>query len=232
MSKNLSIILSTYNEELFIEETLKYIINTFPECEIIIVDDSSKDNTIGIIKKLNITNVKLYERKSRGLASAFLLGLINSSREIVGWIDSNQGKLIEKYPEMINQLETNDVVILSRYVEGGLDKRNKKRVMTSKAINTLCRHVLDPSIKDYTSSMFVMKRSVLNQVIPIAYGHGEFFIEFLYKVKKNNLKIKEVPFIQEADKEELSKTASNIYRFINLGKDYIFRIFITIIRKN
>ena len=80
--------------------------------------------------------------------------------------------------------------------------------------------------------MFVMKRSVLNQVIPIAYGHGEFFIEFLYKVKKNNLKIKEVPFIQEADKEELSKTASNIYRFINLGKDYIFRIFITIIRKN
>ena len=232
MSKNLSIILSTYNEELFIEETLKYIVNTFPECEIIIVDDNSKDNTINIVKKLNIKNVKLFERKSRGLASAFLLGLINSSKEVIGWIDSNQGKLIKRYPAMIDQLDTNDMVILSRYVEGGIDERNKKRVLTSKAINSLCRYVLGSSIKDYTSSMFVMKRSVLNQVIPIAYGHGEFFIEFLYKVKKNNLKIKEVPFIQEADKEELSKTASNIYRFINLGKDYIFRIFITIIRKN
>ena len=56
MSKNLSIILSTYNEELFIEETLKNIIKTFPECEIIIVDDSSKDKTIDIIEKLNIKN--------------------------------------------------------------------------------------------------------------------------------------------------------------------------------
>ena len=77
-----------------------------------------------------------------------------------------------------------------------------------------------------------MKRTVLNQVIPIAYGHGEFFIEFLYKVKKNNLKIKEIPFIQRPDHEEFSKTASNIYRFINLGKNYIIRIFISLIRKN
>ena len=232
MSKNLSIILSTYNEELFIEETLKNIIKIFPECEIIIVDDSSKDKTIGIIKKLNIKNIKLFERKSRGLASAFLLGLINSSKDIIGWIDSNQGKLITKYPEMISHLDSNDLVLLSRYVDGGLDKRNKKRIITSKIINILCGFLLSSSIKDYTSSMFVMKRTVLNEVIPIAYGHGEFFIEFLYKIKKSNLKIKEIPFIQEADHEELSKTASNIYRFINLGKDYIFRIFITFIRKN
>ena len=232
MSKNLSIILSTYNEELFIEETLKNIIKIFPECEIIIVDDSSKDKTIDIIKKLNIKNIKLFERKSRGLASAFLLGLINSSKDIIGWIDSNQGKLITKYPEMISHLDSNDLVLLSRYVDGGLDKRNKKRIITSKIINILCGFLLNSSIKDYTSSMFVMKRTVLNEVIPIAYGHGEFFIEFLYKIKKSNLKIKEIPFIQEADHEELSKTASNIYRFINLGKDYIFRIFITFIRKN
>ena len=232
MSKNLSIILSTYNEELFIEETLKNIIKTFLECEIIIVDDSSKDKTIDIIKKLNIKNIKLFERKSRGLASAFLLGLINSSKDIIGWIDSNQGKLITKYPEMINHLDFNDMVLLSRYVEGGLDKRNKKRIITSNIINILCRCLMGSSIKDYTSSMFVMKRTVLNEVIPIAYGHGEFFIEFLYKIKKSNLKIKEIPFIQEADHEGLSKTASNIYRFINLGKDYIFRIFIAFIRKN
>jgi glycosyltransferase involved in cell wall biosynthesis len=232
MSKNLSIILSTYNEELFIEETLKNIIKTFPECEIIIVDDSSKDNTINIIKKLKIKNIKLFERRSRGLASAFLLGLINSSKDTIGWIDSNQGKLIKKYPEMINLLDSNDLVLLSRYVDGGLDERNKKRVMTSKIINTLCKYVLGHAIKDYTSSMFVMRRTVLNQVIPIAYGHGEFFIEFLYKIKKSNLRIKEIPFTQEADHEELSKTASNIYRFINLGKDYIFRVFISLIRKN
>ena len=207
--KGISIILSTYNEELFIEETLK-----------------------NIIKQLNIKNVKLFERKNRGLASAFLLGLINSSKEIVGWIDSNQGKLISNYPEMINNLDSNDIVLLSRYAEGGLDKRSKKRVSTSKIINKLCRIILGNSIKDYTSGMFVMKRSVLNQAIPIAYGHGEFFIEFIYKIKKNNLKIKEVPYTQEPDHEGMSKTASNIFRFISLGADYIIRVFIALIRKN
>ena len=80
--------------------------------------------------------------------------------------------------------------------------------------------------------MFVMKRSVLNHATPIAYGHGEFFIEFLYKVKKSKLKIKEVPYVQEPEYEQMSKTASNIFRFINLGKDYIIRIFISLIRKN
>ena len=40
MSKDLSIILSTYNEELFIEDTINIIKETFPECEIILVDDN------------------------------------------------------------------------------------------------------------------------------------------------------------------------------------------------
>ena len=232
MSKNLSIILSTYNEELFIEETLKNIIKIFPECEIIIVDDSSKDNTITIIKKLNIKNIKLFERRSRGLASAFLLGLINSSKDIIGWIDSNQGKLIKRYPEMIDLLDSNDLVLLSRYVDGGLDERNKKRVMTSKIINTLCKYVLGNTIKDYTSSMFVMRRTVLNHVIPIAYGHGEFFIEFLYKSLKEGKKIIELPYIHPPDVEGMSKTASSITRFFHLGFNYIIRIVQSIFMRN
>jgi hypothetical protein len=62
---------------------------------------------------------------------------------------------------MIKNLENNDIVILSRYVNGGKDLRTKKRILTSKLINFFCRIILSNKIKDYTSGVFLMKRNVL-----------------------------------------------------------------------
>ena len=76
-----------------------------------------------------------------------------------------------------------------------------------------------------------MHRNVLKHGIPIAYGHGEFFIEFLYKIKKNGVRICEIPYIQPPDLEG-SKTASSILRFFKLGLGYFIRILITRFRIN
>ena len=154
MVKKVSIILSTYNEALFIEDTIKEIFNNIKDAEIVLVDDNSTDGTFDIVKKMNNPNIKAYSRKSRGLASAFLVGLINSSSDIVGWLDSNMGELSKRLPEMINRLDEYDVVILSRYVDGGVDLRSKPRVITSQLINYFCRLVLSNKIKDYTSGVF------------------------------------------------------------------------------
>ena len=132
---------------------------------------------------------------------------------------------------MIKKLDTYDIVLLSRYVEGGGDQRSSMRILSSKMINYFCRLVLGSEIKDYTSSIFLMKKEVLKYGVPIAYGHGEFFIEFLYKVKKNGMKICELPYVQPPDQEG-SKTASSIIRFFSLGFSYLIRIMITRFRKN
>ena len=71
-----------------------------------------------------------------------------------------------------------------------------------------------------------MKRKIIDEVTILGYGHGEFFIEFLYKCLKANLKIKEIPFVQPPDKEGLSKTASGLLNFFRLGLNYIIRIII------
>ncbi len=99
MDKKISIILCTYNESLFIEETINEIQNNVKNVEIILVDDSSTDGTLEKVKKINNPNLKIYSRKFRGLASAFLLGLINSSGDIVGWIDSNRSQQQKNYPK-------------------------------------------------------------------------------------------------------------------------------------
>ena len=231
MDKKISIILSTYNEAAIIEESIDKIFNTIKNVEVVVVDDNSTDGTLKILNSIENKNLKVYSRKSRGLASAFLLGMINTDGDYVGWTDSNMPQLTYHFKEMINKLDSYDVILLSRYIEGGGDQRSKMRILSSKIINFICRLFLGSGIKDYTSSIFIMKRNVLIHGVPIAYGHGEFFIEFLYKIKKNGMKICELPYVQPPDLEG-SKTAASIIRFFTLGLSYLIRILIIRFRKN
>jgi len=228
MDKKISIILSTYNEAPFVVQTINEILNNIKNVEIILVDDSSTDGTLEKVKKINNPNLKIYSRRFRGLASSFLLGLINSSGDIVGWVDSNMKSAAAKLPEMIDQLNNNDIVLLSRYVEGGDDKREKFRSFAGRFLNWIYQLTLSKKILDYTSGMFVMKREVLLMAIPNCLGHGEFFVEFIYKAHKRGVKIYELPFIQPSDLEghiKRSKTASSLFHFIHLGFHYISVIF-------
>lgn len=231
MDKKVSIILSTYNEALFIEKTINEIFKSIENVEIVLVDDNSKDGTLEKVKSIDNRNLKFISRNSRGLASAFLLGMINTDGDYVGWTDSNMPQLIPLFKEMVKKLNEYDVVLLSRYIDGGGDQRSRIRILSSKVINFICRLLLGNEIKDYTSSIFLMKRNVLIHGVPIAYGHGEFFIEFLYKIKKNGIKIYELPYVQPPDAEG-SKTASSIIRFFTLGLSYLTRILIIRFRKN
>ena len=95
MNKKVFIILTTYNEALEIKETISKINEFIPNAEIILVDDNSTDGTIEKAKSTNNPNLICYSRKGRGLASAFLVGLINSSGSIVGWVDSNMSNIIK-----------------------------------------------------------------------------------------------------------------------------------------
>ena len=142
------------------------------------------------------------------------------------------GELAEIFPKMIADLDNFDLVLLSRYVKGGSDERIFIRVFCSKIINFFCRLLLSNEIKDYTSSIFVMKRSVLNETVLLGYGHGDFFIEFLYSVIKKKFKIKEIPYKQKKDDDENNtNTSPNLIKFFILGFFYFTRIFITRFRR-
>ena len=77
-----------------------------------------------------------------------------------------------------------------------------------------------------------MKREVLLSSIPIGIGHGEFFIEFLYKAHKAGLRITELPYSHPPDIKGMSKTASSIFRFCFLGFRYFLRVIQTLIGRN
>ena len=143
------------------------------------------------------------------------------------------GELAEKFPDMIRELKTHDLILLSRYVEGGSDNRILMRVYGSRLINFVCRVILGNKIKDYTSSIFIMKRKILNETSLLGYGHGDFFVEFLYSVIKKNFLIKEIPYVQKKDDLDNNTTTSpNLFRFLLLGFFYFLRVLIIKIRRD
>ena len=132
---------------------------------------------------------------------------------------------------MISKLDTYDIVLLSRYINGGGDQRNTVRVLSSKLINGLARFILRSKINDLSSGIFVMRRDVLLDVVPVATGHGEFFVEFLSHAEKKGNKILEIPYIHPIDIDGNSKSFPNLPKFLLLGFFYILRLFQTIFRR-
>lgn len=90
----ISIIIPTYNADLYIEETLQSIENqTSKEWKCILVDDYSNDNTILKIEKFikNKDNFKLIQKKNekKGANSSRNLGIFNSDGNALVFIDAD-----------------------------------------------------------------------------------------------------------------------------------------------
>src|SRR5690349_9930784 len=186
----ISIVLATYNERENIGDTIRGIVQSLPDSEVIVVDDDSPDGTSRVAADVADPRVKVICRVgTRGLASAFNRGIIESRGEIVGWMDADMSMPPRLLPEMIDKLKEYDIVIGSRYVPGAKDDRAALRVSASWLINRLAGLVLGRDIKDYDSGFVVLRRSVFDKVSIIPTGYGAYFMEFLYACRKKGLTV-------------------------------------------
>jgi dolichol-phosphate mannosyltransferase len=228
-----SIVLATYNERENILDTIESIFhNVKDSVEVIVVDDDSSDMTWQLVEELNDTRVKLIRRvETRGLASAFNRGVIESRGEVVGWMDADMCMPPSLLPEMIRKLDEYDIVVGSRYAPGGIDDRAFLRVASSRLINGLASMVLGYGIKDYDSGFVVLKRSVFDKVSIIPTGYGAYFMEFLYTCRKKGLTVYEIPYVFRDRAKGISKSAPSILKFFRTGMQYVMRIFTARLRK-
>ena len=102
------------------------------------VDDDSPDGTWKLAQDLDDPRVKVIRRVgTRGLASAFNRGILESRGGIVGWMDADMCMPPSVLPDMYRMLvdEGFDIVIGSRYAPGGVDDRRPIRTLASRLIN-------------------------------------------------------------------------------------------------
>jgi len=88
-----SVIVPTYNRALWIEKTIRSVLNqTYQEVEIIIVDDGSTDGTEEIILrdfKNSTIPIKLYKKDHGGCASARNKGIEHAKGDFIAFLDSD-----------------------------------------------------------------------------------------------------------------------------------------------
>ncbi len=229
----ISIILATYNERENICDTIRGILGSVAgEVEVIVVDDDSPDETWKKASELNDPRVQVIRRvATRGLASAFNRGIIESRGDVVGWMDADMSMPPELLPVMIEKLNNYDVAVGSRYAEGGSDDRHWLRVLASRCINRFAGLVLGFGIRDYDSGFVVLRRSVFDKVSIIPTGYGAYFMEFLYTCRRKGLSVVEVPYAFTDRTKGVSKSAPSLLRFLWTGMGYVVRILISRLRR-
>lgn len=223
MLKKTSVILPTYNERENITPLVKEIIDNLKafDYEIIIVDDNSPDGTGEEAKKLEkeYKNVQAIIRiGEKGLAKSIKDGILTSKGDYIIVMDTDFSHPSDVIPRLLEHIEENDLVIASRYTEGGSMDAPFYKFFLSKLLNQTIRLILGLKIKDLTGGFFIIKRELVNNLNldKIFKGYGDYFFELAYLLNTKDCKIKEIPFNYGIRKYGDSKTV-----LIKIGIEYI-----------
>lgn len=218
----ISIVVPTYNESENIENLLSAVSRTLKgyDYEIIIVDDSSPDGTAKIVKRIITEDdrIRLLIRAGKlGLGSAILDGFKMAKGNYFLMIDADLSHRPEDIKHLIDSRKGADIVIGSRYINGGrIVGWPVKRKFISKVATVLVKIMFNLSVKDPVSGFALYKKEAIEhldgKLRPIGY---KLLLEVL--AKSPGLTVVEIPITFINRKTGQSKLGfGEILKFIKL----------------
>lgn len=111
--KKFSVVITSYNSEKYIKETLESICNqTYKHFEVLIIDNYSSDGTVEIAESFqNKIDIKiLYNNVKKNIGLSRNIGIKNSKYEYIAFIDSDDLWTSNKLQEYSNLLDTSDFI--------------------------------------------------------------------------------------------------------------------------
>lgn len=206
------VVIPTYNEA----ENLPAItaelftLDLKEELQILIVDDGSPDGTGQVAEELAERcypgRLHIIHRSGKlGLGTAYITGFrwaLEHGADYVIQMDADFSHSPSYIPEMLEQINNNDVVVGSRYVHGGnLDERwSWWRWFLSWWANSIwTRLALGCRTKDATAGFKCWRRSALQRIgLERINSNGYVFqVEMAYVAEKLKFRIREIPIYFE-----------------------------------
>lgn len=113
-----SVVLSTYNDEKYIQQSIDAVLNqTYENFEFIIWNDGSTDSTDTIVKSYSDNRIRYFYHENTGLGMALALACKEAKGKYIARIDGDDICLPFRFEKEVNFLESHqDVVLVSSSV--------------------------------------------------------------------------------------------------------------------
>lgn len=222
----LSIVIPAFNEEERILTTLRKIKaylkeKTYP-CQIIVVDDGSRDKTpslvLGLSKEFkNLTLLK--NERNTGKGYSVKRGVMAAQGEYILFSDADLSAPIQEIEKFFPYFEQGfDVVIGSRALKDSDIKLRQPwwREGMGKTFNLFVQAIVFGGIKDTQCGFKCFKREVAHHLFSLARIEGfSFDVEVLFLAKKFGYNIKEVPVVW------INSAASKVHPLLDSARMFL-----------
>jgi dolichol-phosphate mannosyltransferase len=196
------VIIPTYNERENLEIIVGRLHTAVPGAHLLVVDDSSPDGTGALADELatreDWVNV-LHRTAKDGLGAAYVAGFRwgkEKGYDVVVEMDADGSHAPEQLPRLLAALEHADLVLGSRWVDGGeVVNWPKSREILSRGGNAYTRIVLGLPLRDATGGYRAYRRDVLDQVLEkgVASQGYCFQVDLAWQIWKAGHRVVEVP---------------------------------------
>ena len=197
----ISVIIPCYNLENVVKITIKNILENLEKYtdsfEILIVNDGSTDNTLGVIQEIknnhqSIDIITYSQNKGKGYAVK--TGILQSIGSSIVFIDGDLDITSDAIQNYINELDNFDLVIGSKSSQNSEIEIRQSRKILSDLFGGLVRSLTGLKIQDTQVGFKVGNGDYLRKIFKIMSIDGfAFDVELLVIATKFNLRIKEMP---------------------------------------
>ncbi len=221
-SKDLSIVISIFNEEESLPELISWIgkvmDNEGYRYEIIMVDDGSRDASWKVIKELsakdqNIRGISF--RRNYGKSAALYEGFKAAEGRVVITMDADLQDSPDEIPELYRMVVEDDWDIVSGWKKQRFDNKLTKN-LPSKLYNWTARKITGIKLHDMNCGLKAYKNEVIKSIE--VYGEMHRYIPYLAK-NAGYERITEKPVHHQKRKYGVSKFG--LERFVNGFLDLI-----------
>ena len=221
------LVVPTYDEADNIEALVMAARERLPDSRrILIVDDNSPDGTGRVADRLAAEHddVEVLHRAAKeGLGTAYVAGFrraLEGGARLVAQMDADFSHDPGHLPALVAAAMDADVVLGSRYVEGGgVDNWGPTRRLISRVGGSYARHTLGIGIRDLTGGFKVLRREVLEAIdlATISSRGYAFQVEVTYRALRRGFRVVEVPITFHERRVGQSKMTAGIALEAALG---------------
>lgn len=221
-NKDLSIVISLFNEEESLPELISWIEKVTAEqqysYEIILVDDGSTDGSWNIIKQLSEKNSSIRGisfRRNYGKSAALYHGFKAAEGKVVITMDADLQDSPDEIPELYRMITEDGYDIVSGWKKQRFDNKLTKN-LPSKLYNWTARKITGIKLHDMNCGLKAYRNEVVKNIE--VYGEMHRYIPYLAKNAGFN-RITEKPVHHQKRKYGVSKFG--LERFVNGFLDLI-----------